>query len=474
MNFGSLSFLFVFLPVVLGVYFLSPGRWLRNVVLVLSSFLFYAYAGPKALGLLAASVLLNYACGRGIERFRGRRSAVKAILVLGIAGNASLLLYFKYLGFFVSTANRLVALDLVVPRILLPAGVSFFTFLGLSYLIDVYRDRAQVLHNPLDVALYMGQFPIVLAGPIVRYEQLAGQLHDRKESLAAFSNGVERFIIGFAKKVIVAGAMAAVGAEIAKVPIGDRSTATVWIAALAFTAQIYFDFSGYSDMAIGLGRMFGFTFPENFDYPYTSKSITEFWRRWHMTLGAWFREYVYIPLGGNRGGDLRLLRNLFVVWLLTGLWHGAAWTFAAWGLYYGCLIALEKFVYGERMESLWSPLRHLYVMLIVVVGWVVFSSASLPQAFAQLRIMAGLGTAGLFDARSAYYLLAYRYEFAIAAAGCLPVLPYLGRVWRKAVPSSALRDLVGYAKPVVLGATLVLCVMFAISTTFSPFLYFKF
>jgi alginate O-acetyltransferase complex protein AlgI len=474
MAFNSLTFLLVFLPATLAVYHLSRGARTRNAVLLVASVVFYAFGGLLPLALLAGSVAFNWACGLLLSRYEHADRARKIVLAVGVAANLGLLVVFKYAGFFIRQANRVVPGQLPRPHLLIPTGVSFFTFLALSYLFDVYRGRAEARRSLGHVALYLGDFLTIQAGPIARYEQLSPRLDERPVRLAAVARGAERFAIGLAKKLIIAGPLGALVAEVAKVPPSRLSTATAWISALAFTAQIYFDFSGYSDMAIGLGSMFGFTLPENFDYPYTSRSVAEFWRRWHMTLGRWFREYVYIPLGGNRSGTLLNLRNLFVVWLLTGLWHGAAGRFVLWGLYYGTLIALERYVLRDVLERTWAPLRHAYVMLAVVFGWVLFAAPSLAGALAQARTMLGIGGGPLADHLTVYYLLKFRFEFLVAAVGSLPLVPYLRALWRRREPAPALRTGLVVARPVAVAALLVVSLSYAVYTTFSPFLYAKF
>jgi alginate O-acetyltransferase complex protein AlgI len=471
--FSSITFLVAFLPAVLAAYYLFRGRRARNVVLVLASALFYAWGEPRALLLLWGSIILNYLVGLAIGRFRDKGRLARVSLIVGIVGNLSLLGYFKYTDFFVRTANRALGLSVPLPHILLPAGVSFFTFLGLSYIIDLYRGRGPMLKNPLDLGLYQGAFPIVLAGPLVRYEGFAPQIRDRRETLEDISYGIERFIVGFAKKVIVAGGLATIPA-ISHDSLATTSTAGAWLAAFAYTGIIYFDFSGYSDMAIGLGRMFGFKLPENFNYPYASKSISEFWRRWHITMGAWFREYVYIPLGGNRRRSPRVVGNLLAVWILTGFWHGSAWTFVAWGLYYGVLLVIERFLLRTFLERVWSPIRHLAVVVLVVVGWVIFSAPDLPLAWAQLKLMVGVGAAGFFDSGTLQHLSDCRWEIALAVFGSMPTVPFLKRVLKRLIRPSFLRQGLMYLKPVLLGALLCLSIAYAVKANFTPFLYFKF
>jgi len=474
--FNSVIFLFAFLPVAAAMYFAVPGRRGRNAVLLVGSAVFYAYGGLNSLVVLAASVALNYACGVAVDALRSgdRRAAAKAALIAGIVANVALLAAYKYLGFLASSANSVGGLHLPIPSMIMPIGVSFFTFEGLSYIVDVYRDRAPVQRNPLDVALYMGLFATILAGPIVRYSEFHAQIRDRSESLENVALGARRFIVGLAKKAIIAGALGTMSTSIFAAPNATLSVTSAWLGALAFTGQIYFDFSGYSDMAIGVGRMFGFHLPENFNYPYISQSVTEFWRRWHMSLGTWFREYVYIPLGGNRVTKLVNLRNILIVWALTGLWHGATWSFVLWGLYYGVLMAIEKFVVGAAADRVWRPVRHALTMLAVVVGWVIFKSETMGGAFAYLGAMAGSGGRALLDPRALYYLSQYRFELAVAVIASLPVVPFVRGLWERADRSASVRGVARLGMVAVSGVLFAVSISYLVSTTFSPFLYFKF
>lgn len=474
MLFSSVSFLFAFLPLALCVYFVAPGRRLKNLVLLALSVVFYAYGGLDSLLVLAASIAMNYLCGLAIDGLRNRPRAAKAALVAGVIANVLLLGSFKYLGFLATSANAVARLDLPIPEMFMPIGVSFFTFEGLSYIVDLYRGRAPVQRNPLDVALYMGLFATIMSGPIVRYTDFHEQIRGRTEHLEGLSYGARRFTVGLAKKVMVAGALGTLATAAFATPNAQLSVASAWLGALAFTGQIYFDFSGYSDMAVGLGHMFGFRLPENFNYPYISQSVTEFWRRWHMSLGTWFREYVYIPLGGNRVTRLVNLRNILLVWALTGLWHGATWSFVVWGLYYGVLMAVEKFVIGDRLERVWRPLRHSLTMLAVVVGWVLFKAETLGGAVQYLQAMAGAGGRALLDPQALHYLAQYRFELAIALVASLPVVPFLKSVWERSERTALARGVLSVSTAAVLGVLLVVSVSYVVSTTFAPFLYFKF
>jgi len=472
--FSSVSFLFAFLPLAVCVYFIAPGRRLKNLALLVLSVVFYAYGGLDSLVVLAGSVLANYACGLAIDALKDRPRAAKAALVAGVLVNVGILASFKYLTFFADTLNAVARTGITAPSLIMPIGVSFFTFEGLSYIVDVYRGRGPVQRNPLDVALYMGLFATILSGPIVRYADFHGQIMDRSEKLESVAAGARRFIVGLAKKTIVSGALGTLTASAFGTPDAQLSVAGAWLGALAFTGQIYFDFSGYSDMAVGIGMMFGFRLPENFDYPYVSQSVTEFWRRWHMSLGAWFREYVYIPLGGNRVTRLVNLRNILIVWTLTGLWHGATWSFVVWGLYYGVLMAIEKFVIGDRIHSVWRPVRHGLTMLAVIVGWVFFRSDTLTGALQYLTAMAGAGGRALIDPRAVFYVTQYRFELVVAVIASLPLIPFLQARWESRERSPLAAGAVSLGTTLALGAMFVVSIAYVVSTTFAPFLYFKF
>ena len=474
MLFSSVSFLFAFLPLAICVYFVAPGRRLKNLVLLALSLVFYAFGGLNSLLVLAFSILMNYLCGLAVDRLRDTPRAAKAALVVGVIANVMLLASFKYLGFLATSANAVAHLSIPIPTMIMPIGVSFFTFEGLSYIVDVYRDRAPVQRNPLDVALYMGLFATIMSGPIVRYTDFHEQIRGRTERLEGLATGAQRFTVGLAKKVIVAGALGTLATSAFALPDARLSVAGAWLGALAFTGQIYFDFSGYSDMAIGLGHMFGFRLPENFNYPYISQSVTEFWRRWHMSLGTWFREYVYIPLGGNRVSRLVNLRNILIVWTLTGLWHGATWSFVVWGAYYGVLMAIEKFVLGDRLERVWRPLRHALTMLAVVVGWVFFKAATLGGAVQYLQAMIGLGGRALVDSQALFYLSQYRFELIVAVVASLPIVPFVKTIWERSERSVAARGAVDVGVAAALGVLLLVSISYILSTTFAPFLYFKF
>ena len=461
MVFSSYTFLFYFLPPLLILYYLIPRRSLggRNLVLLAFSLFFYFAGGPRHLPLMLLSIAINYV--GGLLCAKRRRWA----LVLTMAVNLGLLGWFKYAG-FVGENLQALGLPLSVPEVVLPIGISFFTFQGMSYVIDVYRGDTPPAKNPLQVALYIALFPQLVAGPIVRYTTVAEELVSRRETFDDFAAGALRFSFGLAKKMLLANNLSLMADEaFSTAPIG---AAAAWLGAIAYTGQIYFDFSGYSDMAIGLGRMFGFHFEENFNYPYLSKSVTEFWRRWHMSLSGWFRDYVYIPLGGSRAGTAKQVRNILLVWTLTGLWHGAAWNFLLWGLYFGVLLLGEKFWWGKALERAPSPLRHLYAMVIVVLGWVLFRCEGLSAVGSYLGAMVGLSGAGWGQAL--YFLRQYGVFLAVGAVASLPVKDALRAALQRRKAERAIQWGSALAGLALLG----LSFLQLISSTANPFIYYRF
>ena len=461
MVFSSYTFLFYFLPPLLILYYLIPRRSLggRNLVLLAFSLFFYFAGGPRHLPLMLLSIAINYV--GGLLCGRRRRWA----LVLTMAVNLGLLGWFKYAG-FVGENLQALGLPLSVPEVVLPIGISFFTFQGMSYVIDVYRGDTPPAKNPLQVALYIALFPQLVAGPIVRYTTVAEELVSRRETFDDFAAGALRFSFGLAKKMLLANNLSLMADEaFSTAPIG---AAAAWLGAIAYTGQIYFDFSGYSDMAIGLGRMFGFHFEENFNYPYLSKSVTEFWRRWHMSLSGWFRDYVYIPLGGSRAGRAKQVRNILLVWTLTGLWHGAAWNFLLWGLYFGVLLLGEKFWWGKALERAPSPLRHLYAMVIVVLGWVLFRCEGLPAVGSYLGAMFGLSGAGWGQAL--YFLRQYGVFLVVGAVASLPVKDAL----RAALQRRKAERTIQWGSALAGLALLGISFLQLISSTANPFIYYRF
>ena len=472
MVFSSLEFLLGFLPCLLVIYFIIPAkvRWLRNLVLLAFSLFFYQWGADQLVLLMVASILVNYLGGL----MAGRRDHpvlakfgvwFAAVLGLGLLG------WVKYAGFLAQTVCDL-GFAIPVPHITLPIGISFFTFQGLSYVIDVYRGDAPTQKNPLDVALYVALFPQLVAGPIVRYTTVMEDITHRRETLDEFAAGVTRFCFGLAKKMVIANAMGQIADGVFNQTAANLDPGLARVGALAYTFQIYFDFSAYSDMAIGLGRMFGFHFLENFNYPYISKSVTEFWRRWHISLSTWFRDYVYIPLGGNRCVKWKHVRNITVVWLLTGLWHGAAWTFILWGVWFCLLLLGEKFLWGGVLNKTPALVRHGYTMLAVVISWVLFRSVDLPQAWAYLGAMFGQTTGLAQDGQAAYYLLEYWPEWLLAIVASLPVKGWLQE---KLKPGGNLGQpiLIWAPKGLALGL-LGVSYLKLVPTSFNPFIYFQF
>jgi len=472
MVFSSLEFLLGFLPCLLVIYFIIPAkvRWLRNLVLLAFSLFFYQWGADQLVLLMVASILVNYLGGL----MAGRRDHpvlakfgvwFAAVLGLGLLG------WFKYAGFLAQTVCDL-GFAIPVPHITLPIGISFFTFQGLSYVIDVYRGDAPTQKNPLDVALYVALFPQLVAGPIVRYTTVMEDITHRRETLDEFAAGVTRFCFGLAKKMAIANAMGQIADGVFNQTAANLDPGLAWVGALAYTFQIYFDFSAYSDMAIGLGRMFGFHFLENFNYPYISKSVTEFWRRWHISLSTWFRDYVYIPLGGNRCVKWKHVRNITVVWLLTGLWHGAAWTFILWGVWFCLLLLGEKFLWGGVLNKTPALVRHGYTMLAVVISWVLFRSVDLPQAWAYLGAMFGQTTGLAQDGQAAYYLLEYWPEWLLAIVASLPVKGWLQEKLKQG-GNLGQTILIWAPKGLALGL-LGLSYLKLVTSSFNPFIYFQF
>ncbi|MBM6971952.1 MBOAT family protein, partial [Mordavella massiliensis] len=401
MLFSSIVFLFTFLPIVLILYYVLP-RQFKNPVLLLASLLFYAWGEPIYLFLMMFSILFNYISGLDIARNLGNKRAARKSLIFNVVVNLCVLGFFKYEGFVLNSLNAVLPVEIPFQEVALPVGISFYTFQILSYIIDVYWGNVPVQKNLMDFALYVTMFPQLIAGPIVKYAEIDEQLHVREENWGRFGEGVMYFIRGLAKKVLLANTVGMIYTNVSGMAPEDVSVVTAWLGCLAYTFQIYFDFSGYSDMAVGLGKMFGFEFPWNFNYPYIAQSVTEFWRRWHISLSSWFREYVYIPLGGNRVPVPKHIRNLLVVWLLTGLWHGAAWNFVAWGLYYGVILIFEKYFFHRVLDKLPEVLRHIYSLVLVMVGWVLFFSPSFAGALEYLKLMFGAGGHGFMDGEALY------------------------------------------------------------------------
>lgn len=466
MLFSSIVFLFTFLPIILILYYLVP-RPMKNVILLFGSLLFYAWGEPVYIFLMIFSILFNYICGLDIARNLGDQAAARRSLIFTVAVNLCLLGFFKYEGFVLDSLSAVLPVDIPYRAMALPIGISFYTFQILSYIIDVYRGHVKVQTNLLDFALYVTMFPQLIAGPIVQYADVDRQLHVRKESWGKFGEGSMFFIRGLAKKVLLANTIGMVYTEVAALAPGKVSVLSAWIGCIAYAFQIYFDFSGYSDMAIGLGKMFGFEFLKNFDYPYISQSITEFWRRWHISLGSWFREYVYIPLGGNRVPVIKHLRNLLIVWFLTGLWHGAAWNFVAWGLYYGFILILEKYFLGRVLDRLPAVIRHIYSLVLVLIGWVFFFSPTLGGAVDYIQLMFGVGANGLVDSEGLYLLTTNLLLLILLVIGSTPIVH---RAYERVMAG---RGKI-LANCVVYAAMFLLCIAYLVTETYNPFLYFRF
>ncbi|WP_374019407.1 MBOAT family O-acyltransferase [Paenibacillus thiaminolyticus] len=469
MVFSSVVFLFTFLPAALLLYYASPRRG-KNAALLLISLLFYAWGEPVYIVLLLFSAVTDYVNGLLIERFRGRTALQRLTLIFSLAVNVGVLCFFKYADFLIDSLNGAFGTSIAPLDLPLPIGISFYTFQTMSYTIDVYRGRCKAQRSFIDFAAFVSMFPQLVAGPIVRYDEVEKQLSERSITLEQIGYGVRRFIIGLGKKVLLANNIGMLW-DMSRSGMDDLTTAGAWIGIIAFAFQIYFDFSGYSDMAIGLGSMLGFRFPENFNYPYISASASEFWRRWHMTLGAWFRDYVYFPLGGSRTSKPRLILNLFVVWFLTGLWHGASWNFILWGLYFGLLIGLEKLFLGPWLERLWRPVQHAYLIAAALFGWVLFGLDDLASIANYTGTMLGLGDSILLNGTDMYNLRNYGLLLLILVISATPLA---ARVTALLQRRPALQAAVSVADYALLAGMLFASTAYLIDGTYNPFLYFRF
>ncbi|WP_343209283.1 MBOAT family O-acyltransferase [Anaerolentibacter hominis] len=453
MVFSSVTFLFFFLPLVLAVYYCLPGRF-HNFVLLVFSLLFYSWGEPVYVVLMLLSTAGDFVFGKLAVKYReeGNLKKARGAVLASVIFNLGMLGFFKYSNFFVDMINQAAGTSFVFKEIPLPIGISFYTFQTMSYTIDVYRGDAKVQKNILDFGTYVTMFPQLIAGPIVRYQAVADQLNHRKETADKFAEGIRRFSIGMGKKVLLANQMGEVFQAVRALPEGMLSVSSLWVGILAFSFQIYFDFSGYSDMAIGLGLMFGFRFPENFNYPYCAKSITDFWRRWHMTLGEWFREYVYIPLGGNRRGLAIQLRNILIVWFLTGFWHGASWNFILWGLYFGLILLLEKTFLLKWLNKIPAFFQHVYALILIVFGWVIFAFENIGELLQRIKELFGFGGLPFWNGQTAFYLVNFGLLFVLCALASTPVF----RRWRGAI------------------FLLLLSIAYLAAGSYNPFLYFRF
>lgn len=465
MLFSSLTFLFLFLPVVLSVYYILPAK-AKNIWLLLSSLFFYFYGEPKYLIIMLSVITLSYIFGLITEKLSGK--ARKVALALSVISTLSALIYFKYTDFFISTVNTALGTDFDLLGIILPIGISFFTFQAISYNIDVYRGDVPAQKNPLNLALYISLFPQLVAGPIVRYSTIEQEIRERKHTIEAFSYGVIRFSVGLAKKILLANTLGNL-CEIFR-STDEKSTLFFWLYAVAYSLQVYFDFSGYSDMAIGLGSMFGFKFLENFRHPYISSSVTEFWRRWHISLGSWFRDYVYIPMGGNRVSKPRFFLNILTVWFLTGFWHGADWTFIIWGLYFAALLLIEKTITERIKEKVPSFFGHIYLIFAVLVGFVIFNANGIKGIATDLK---GMFTTAypLCNDITLYYLKSYAVLFVIGIIGATPVAKI---AVQKISATKTGEKIIQFVQPVFVLAVLVAVTAYLIDGSYNPFLYFRF
>ena len=464
MVFSSPVFLFFYLPASLAVYYAAPRRW-RNLALLLLSLLFYGWGERLYVLIMVLSTAIDYVHGALVEKYRADDRKARRFVAQSVVFNLLLLGFFKYYDFLAANLSLIPGVSLPVLNVHLPIGISFFTFQTMSYTIDVYRGDAPVQRSVISFGTFVTMFPQLIAGPIVKYKQVAAELEDRSVTAQDFAAGALRFTVGLAKKVLLANSIGGLWeTELAAQSAGTLTAFGGWLGLAAFSFQIYFDFSGYSDMAVGLGRMFGFTFPENFDHPYTARSVTEFWRRWHMSLTGWFREYLYIPLGGNRGGTARTLRNILIVWLCTGIWHGASWNFILWGLYYAGWLILEKYVLRGLLERTPSPVKHAYTLAVTAVGWGLFAIEDLGRCGAYLRTCFGGGA--LWSAADGYQLRSFALTLVILTLASTAVVP---RRW--AAADARFRRA---AAPVLMLAALALCTAYLVDNSYNPFLYFRF
>lgn len=464
MIFSSILFLFAYFLLVLGIYYLVPFHF-RNLVLLIASLLFYAWGEPVYILIMIFSMFFDYFNGYMVHKYADRRKIAKRFVMLSVIGNLAILGFFKYIDFFIINLSALGFSNLHPLNLSLPIGISFYTFQTMSYPIDVYRKSAPVQKNIISFGTYVSLFPQLIAGPIVRYKELAEQLDQRKENIDQFYDGILYFTKGLSKKVLLANGIGSLSDILLKQNFSELSMLSMWLGALAFSFQIYFDFSGYSEMAIGLGKMFGFDFPENFRYPYISKSITEFWRRWHISLSAWFRDYVYIPLGGNRKGIVKTFRNIFIVWMLTGFWHGASWNFILWGVYFGIILMLEKAFLLKALNRLPSWMQHIYALLLILIGWIIFSITDVVQIpsalFALVRFTNPM------DTMSLWYLSNYGVLFILCAVCSTPLLSDL---FNK-IKNENLKMILSL---LLVMCALALCVAYLVDASYNPFLYFRF
>lgn len=463
MLFTSISFLYYFLPIVISIYFIVPKK-MRNFVLLISSMVFYFYGEPKYIFLMLAEILIAYIGAILINKYKSR-----SLLIATISIHIGLLFVFKYTDFIISNVNNVLRTNLSLLRISLPIGISFYTFQILSYVIDVYRGKVKVQKSFLKLATYVSLFPQLIAGPIVRYETIEKELDYRKHSFEDFSYGVRRFTIGLAKKVLIANMLGELCNKF--IATDEKTVLLYWIFAISYMLQIYFDFSAYSDMAIGLGRMFGFHFLENFNYPYISKSITEFWRRWHISLSSWFRDYVYISLGGNREGLKKQIRNILIVWLLTGIWHGASWNFIVWGLLFGAILIIEKLFLGKYLEKCPNFFKRIYVLFIVMISFVIFNAENMKEAYKNIIGLFGTNGESFVNKYTLYYLRSYMVILIIAIIGATPILK---NVFLKLKENKKVNKIINVLEPIFIILLLLIVTAYLVDNSYNPFLYFRF
>ncbi|WMJ80154.1 MBOAT family protein [Clostridium sp. MB40-C1] len=468
MVFSSLIFIFLFLPITIAIYYIAP-KFLRNFILFLASLVFYAWGEPVYILIMLFSTVFDYINALLIDKYRHKKLIPKLVFINSVVVNLGILSFFKYYNFFIGNVNDLFGLSIASQKLPLPVGISFYTFQTMSYVIDVYRNKVEVQRNIISFGTYVTMFPQLVAGPIVKYGDISKQINSRRESFDKFGEGAELFIIGLSKKVILANNIGILWDSVKATPISQLSVLSAWLGVIAFTFQIYFDFSGYSDMALGLGKMFGFDLMINFNYPYISKSVTEFWRRWHISLGSWFREYVYIPLGGNKNGSLKQYRNLFIVWLLTGLWHGANWNFIFWGLYFGVLVTIEKIFLLRWLNKIPKLASRIYTMIIVIVGWAIFDIENITQCGKFIKTMFGFNGNVLLDKKSLYYLSSNIILFIILIICSTPIPKRIINSMKKRFKITGTISVSMINILLVFTAT-----AYLVNESYNPFLYFRF
>ena len=471
MLFSSVTFLFFFLPIVFTLYYISPKK-IKNYTLLLFSIIFYAWGGILYLPLLIISIMINYIFGLQIEKYKDNNKKRKNILIISIIFNVLFLGVFKYTNFITDNINIIFKTSINIPIIPLPIGISFYTFQAMSYVIDVYRNDGKVQKNIFNLALYISMFPQLVAGPIVRYETIDNQITNRIHNIEKFNQGIERLTRGLFKKVIISNTVGELSALIYSLSNYQMSISVAWLGAIAYTLQVYFDFSGYSDMAIGLGKMLGFEFLENFNYPYISKSVSEFWRRWHISLGSWFRDYIYIPLGGNRVSNIKTYRNLTIVWLITGIWHGASWNFVAWGLYFGIFIMLERAFLQNILNKIPKVFSHIYLLIVVIFGWVLFSKPDLKSAIDYMKIMIGVGEYPFINGYTTFYLSQYWLSLTMAIILSTPIIKRTKQLIKKS--NKKIMTEIEIIKPLIYFILFFITTVYLVNSTFNPFIYFNF